>query len=244
MVVDDSSVSRKLATELLQIHNFQVITAKNGVQALAKLEENPDINLILTDYNMPEMDGYVLTRKLRRKRSQTNLVIIGISTQNDQYTAAKFIKHGANDFISKPFYAEEFYCRLNLHIDILENIRQIRESSYRDFLTGLHNRRYFFKHAPTLHAQEKSLAVAMLDIDFFKKVNDTYGHDTGDITLKYVSETLQSALPEAKFISRFGGEEFCVVFQELEPTEAQQCFELVRKTLRPLLSRSLTAHST
>ncbi|MCK4502546.1 MAG: diguanylate cyclase [Desulfuromonadales bacterium] len=231
LVVDDSSVIRRLISKLLQIHHFQVITAENGIQALSMLEQHPDIKLVLTDYNMPEMDGFELTRKLRRKHSQTNLVIIGLSTQGDQYTAAKFIKHGANDFISKPFHAEEFYCRINLNVDTLENIRLIRESSYRDYLTGLHNRRYFFEHAPALHQQEKALCVAMLDIDFFKKVNDQYGHDVGDITLKYISAALQNALPEAKLIARFGGEEFCVVLQGVEPAEAQQCFELARKDI-------------
>ncbi len=234
LVVDDSIVIRRLITKLLKIHHFQVITAKNGKQALTTLEQHPDIKLILTDYNMPEMDGFQLTRMLRRKRNQTSLVIIGISTQGDQYTAAKFIKHGANDFISKPFYAEEFYCRINLNVDTLENIRLISESSYRDYLTGLHNRRYFFKHAPALHKQDDHLCVAMMDIDFFKKVNDQYGHDIGDVTLKYISSTLQTALPEAKLISRFGGEEFCVVFQGVEPQEAQQCFDLVREDIEKI----------
>ncbi len=231
MVVDDSGVTRKMISKLLLIHGFQVITANDGVEALELLEQHPDTKLVLTDYNMPKMDGFELTRKLRRKSNQARLVIIGFSTQGDQYTAAKFIKHGANDFISKPFHAEEFYCRINLNVDTLENIRLIEESSYRDFLTGLHNRRYFFENVPAIYEQDDYLCVAMLDIDFFKKVNDQYGHDIGDVTLKHVSATIQRALPEAKLIARFGGEEFCIVFQGVEPIEAEQCFDLVREDI-------------
>ena len=231
MVVDDSMIARQMISKLLLIHHFQVITAKDGVEALELLEQHPDTKLVLTDYNMPNMDGFELTRKLRRKANQSKLVIIGFSTQGDRYTAAKFIKHGANDFISKPFHAEEFYCRVNLNVDTLENIRLIEESSYRDFLTGLHNRRYFFENVPAIYAQDQHLCVAMLDIDFFKKVNDQYGHDIGDITLKHVSAKIQEVLPEAKLIARFGGEEFCIVYQGLEPIEAQRCFDLVRQEI-------------
>lgn len=231
MVVDDSMIARQMISKLLLIHHFQVITAKDGVEALELLEQHPDTKLVLTDYNMPNMDGFELTRKLRRKANQSKLVIIGFSTQGDRYTAAKFIKHGANDFISKPFHAEEFYCRVNLNVDTLENIRLIEESSYRDFLTGLHNRRYFFENVPVIYAQDQHLCVAMLDIDFFKKVNDQYGHDIGDITLKHVSAKIQEVLPEAKLIARFGGEEFCIVYQGLEPIEAQRCFDLVRQEI-------------
>ena len=231
MVVDDSMVIRKMITRLLKIHRFNVISAENGNKALALLEQHPDTQLILTDYNMPEMDGFNLTRTLRRKHTQTDLAIIGLSAQDDRHITAKFIKHGANDFIAKPFYAEEFYCRINQNIDTLESIRIIRESSYRDFLTGLHNRRFFFEKIATLFSRDTPACVAMVDIDFFKKVNDQYGHDIGDIALKQVASTLIASLPDAQLIARFGGEEFCIFIQELNPDKAYHYFEALRLTI-------------
>ncbi len=210
LVVDDSPMLRKLICRLLTIHRFPTVTANNGVEALQVLEQHPDINLILTDYNMPEMDGFELTRTLRRHNSQENLAIIGLSAQGDRHVSAKFIKHGANDFIAKPFYAEEFYCRVNLNIDNMERVAIIRDSSHRDYLTGLHNRRYFFSRMARIFPKAKQLCVAMVDIDFFKAVNDNYGHDVGDTTLCVVADLLRRHLPEDALIARFGGEEFCL----------------------------------
>ncbi|MBW2185124.1 MAG: diguanylate cyclase [Deltaproteobacteria bacterium] len=228
MVVDDSPVICKLITRLLKIHRFDVITAENGKKALELLDQHPDTQLILTDYNMPEMDGFDLTRTLRRSHTQTNLSIIGLSAQGDRHISSKFIKHGANDFIAKPFYAEEFYCRINQSIDTLERIKIIQESSYRDFLTGLYNRRYFFERATVLFKQHQQICVAMIDIDFFKKVNDTYGHDVGDIALKHVASTLLDSLSQAYLVARFGGEEFCVLMPGLTPQQAEQQLNDVR----------------
>jgi len=228
MVVDDSPVIRKLISRLLHIHRFNVITAENGKDALSLLDAHPDTKLILTDYNMPIMDGYDLTRALRRKHTQTDLSIIGLSAQGDRHISAKFIKHGANDFIAKPFYAEEFYCRINQSIDTLERIKTIQKSSYQDFLTGLYNRRYFFEKAPALFKKQQPLSIAMIDIDFFKKVNDTYGHDVGDITLKRVAEVLKQSLPQAHLIARFGGEEFCVLLLGMERQQAELLFNQAR----------------
>ncbi len=237
LVVDDSPVIRKLITRLLTIHKYPVIVAGNGNEALLQIEQHPDTKLVLSDYNMPDMDGFELTKLLRRKHSHTNLAIIGLSAQGDRHISARFIKHGANDFIAKPFYAEEFYCRLNLNIDTMERISIIRESSYRDFLTGLHNRRYFFEKAERFHANNQQLCVAMIDIDFFKKVNDKYGHDTGDRTLKEVATCLTSTLTETKLIARFGGEEFCVLCTGMEAHEALHYFDQLRQEIEKITIR-------
>lgn len=231
LVVDDSELIRDLICQLLEIHGFPVLTAKNGSEALSILEKHPDIRLILTDYNMPDMDGFQLTRTIRRKSSKNDLVIIGLSAQNNHQISAKFLKYGANDFISKPFFAEEFYCRINQNLDTIDHIQQIKESSYRDFLTGLHNRRYFFEKAPNLTLKAQTMAVAMLDIDFFKKVNDRYGHDAGDIALKHVASILKKQIPESQLASRFGGEEFCVLCCDLDADKVYQQFETVRQTI-------------
>ncbi|MEG3639744.1 response regulator [Magnetococcus sp. PR-3] len=120
LVVDDSKSARYLLSTLLKIHNFQVFQAVDGEQALAVYQEHPDIRLILTDYNMPNLDGFGLIKKLRAKISRRTLAIIGVTASNDPVLSAKFIKFGANDYLKKPFSAEEFYCRIHLNIEMVE----------------------------------------------------------------------------------------------------------------------------
>ncbi|MCD6526215.1 MAG: diguanylate cyclase [Desulfuromonas sp.] len=244
LVVDDSPLVRDLISQLLEIHRFPVLTAENGTQALEILKQNPDIQLIVTDYNMPDMDGFQLTRTIRRKHSKNDVVIIGLSAQDNHQISAKFLKYGANDFISKPFFAEEFYCRINQNLDTIDHIQQIKESSYRDFLTGLHNRRFFFEQAPKLIKSSQQMGVAILDIDLFKKVNDTYGHDAGDVALKHVASLLKEHIPATQLISRFGGEEFCVLCCNLNNNQIFQQFDILRQVIEqtpvPLSSGPLT----
>jgi diguanylate cyclase (GGDEF)-like protein len=212
LVADDSALVRDHLIELLKVQGFQVLGAADGQEALDLLNKDKHIRLLMTDYHMPEMDGFQLIRKVRRKFSQNELAIIGLSAQEDTTLSAKFLKYGANDYIAKPFSRDEFYCRVHQNIDSLEQMRQIKESAERDFLTGLYNRRYFFDHWQRVVKKEKSVALAMLDIDFFKTVNDTYGHDAGDLVLKHFATLLKQKVGKDALITRFGGEEFCLLF--------------------------------
>ncbi len=215
LVVDDSSTMRATFSQLLKAQQYYVLEARDGIHALKVLEESPDIKLVITDYNMPQMNGLELIQTIRAKRSKNRLAIIGISASDDNLLSAKLIKAGANDFLFKPFQVEEFNCRVNNAIEMLENIKLIRDLSYKDPLTKLYNRRYFFENAVSFIKRTtqkgKLYCVAMLDIDFFKKVNDTYGHDGGDIVLKNVSTLLAEHFATDAIVSRFGGEEFCVL---------------------------------
>ncbi|HRH79059.1 MAG TPA: response regulator, partial [Cellvibrionaceae bacterium] len=120
LVVDDSSTSRKFITQLLHLQHYQVLEAIDGVDAIKAVIEHPDIRLLITDYNMPRMDGFELVQNLRVKYEKTDLIIIGLSSENDGALSAKFIKNGANDFLRKPFNHEEFFCRVNHNIELLE----------------------------------------------------------------------------------------------------------------------------
>ena len=236
LVVDDSPLFRKTISDLLQNHNYTVLAAGNGKEALEVINEHPDIKMVITDFNMPEMDGFALTQKIRERYSSDELIIIGISSERDTYMPARFLKYGANDFIVKQsFLTEEFYCRVTQHLDSLERLQAVKEASMKDFLTGLYNRRYFFDFGQKLFASAKrdnlTLACAMIDIDFFKKVNDTYGHKAGDLVLQHVASTLKSRMRGTDIIARLGGEEFCILAVNLKENDAKKVFEELRQAI-------------
>jgi diguanylate cyclase (GGDEF)-like protein len=220
LVVDDSRAYRQYIGGLLEIQHLQVLYAENGREALAVMDQEPGISLVITDYNMPELDGLGLIEALRQQRGRDELAIIGVSDTIHPALPARLLKIGANDFITKPFLVEEFYCRVTQNLDLIEHIRAIRESAVRDYLTGLYNRRYLFEAGEALFAQARrartSLAAVMLDIDHFKRVNDHYGHLAGDRVLKEVANVLAQSLRRADLIGRYGGEEFCILLPEIE----------------------------
>ena len=129
LVVDDSEASRSFISNQLYRHNYQVYESVDGVDALRMLDKHPDIKLILTDQEMPNMDGIGLINRIRQTRSKEELVIIGISGSRNTALTAKFIKNGANDYLHKPFCIEEFNCRLMSNIQYLENIETIRQQT-------------------------------------------------------------------------------------------------------------------
>ncbi|MCP4149731.1 MAG: diguanylate cyclase [bacterium] len=233
LIVDDSSTSRNNLTNLLSSQRYQILEAKNGKAALIHLEKNPDIKLVITDYNMPVMNGFELISRIRQKYSGNQLAIIGISAYGTGLLSAKFLKKGANDFIIKPFVEEEFHSRINQNIEMLEYIEEIKKASNIDYMTGLYNRRYFFQFGEKLFENARranfSMCIAMIDIDFFKKVNDTYGHYSGDMVLKYVGKLLADNLRTADILARFGGEEFCIITTNMERNGAEILFKRLLK---------------
>ena len=211
LVAEDSSTSRLFIKILLKQYRFKVIEAEHGQEALAKLEEDPSIRLLITDYNMPLVNGYELVRMLRYNGRFKDLVIIGLSAEGDNALSAKFIKAGANDFLKKPFYHEEFHCRVVHSLEAQEMLETIRDLANIDPLTKLHNRRYLFEQGELLvRNATKPLSLVMIDIDHFKAVNDTYGHMVGDDLLKAVGLEIAAEFTDI-LTCRFGGEEFCLV---------------------------------
>lgn len=238
LVVDDSRAMREAVAKLLRIQLYQVHEASDGQEALSVLDAHPDIKLIVTDYDMPRVDGFELIRQVRDRYSKNELAIIGMSASGDPLLSARLIKTGANDFVPKPFQVEEFHCRVNHSIEMLENIALIRDLSYKDPLTRLHNRRYFFENAGKFieraAEQGQGYCVAMLDIDFFKKVNDTYGHDAGDEVLKSVAGVTSEVFADDAIVCRFGGEEFCILMAHPPKEDAVARFEALRREVEAL----------
>ncbi len=232
LIVDDSIVLRNLMERLLTTHRYQVLTARHGIEALHLLKDNTDVQLMIVDYNMPQMNGFELVKAVRAEFSKEDLAIIGISAEGGHLLSAKFIKHGANDFLNKPFVAEEFYCRITHNIEMLDHLRFRKESANVDYLTKLYNRMYFFDLGRKIFSScsrgEASMAIAMVDIDHFKRINDTYGHDAGDIVLQYMANLLNNRFRESDIVARFGGEEFCVLLNNPDMRKIDDIFEGVR----------------
>ncbi|MEJ1354671.1 MAG: diguanylate cyclase [Candidatus Sedimenticola sp. (ex Thyasira tokunagai)] len=235
LIVDDSRSFRQYTAELLHAHCYQVLLAKGGVEALEVLKENPDIRLILTDYHMPEMDGLELISEIRRQYGRNELAIIGISDHASPMISAKLLKTGANDFVTKPFMLEEFYCRVSQNIETIEHIRAIQDSAVRDYLTKVYNRRHLFESGSKLYEIAKrehlSLVAAMVDLDFFKQVNDSYGHHIGDVALQRVAASLEESIRASDLLGRYGGEEFCILATNVSVNQIEHFFERIRQKI-------------
>ena len=235
LIVDDSTVARKHLHQLLDIHQFKIYEAKDGLEALEVLESNMDIKLVLTDYSMPRCDGFELTRKIRQTYPTDRLAIIGVSARGNHTMMIKFIKYGANDFFTKPFISDLLFCRIYQNLRLVDSFTTLKEEALIDHLTGLHNRRYLFETGDLLFKSAKRngqfMIVAMIDLDNFKWVNDTLGHDTGDMVLETFAETLKNSIRESDIICRYGGEEFCIVGNNMHPKDAVLLFEDLRDKL-------------
>jgi len=233
LVVDDSKVVRSEIKDFLSRELYKVYTVGNGEEAIGFYRDNPDISLVVTDMNMPLMNGLDLVVELRKMASKNNLSIIGISS--DSQTAVNFLKFGANDFIKKPFSKEEFMCRVNNAVEALENIQQISHMSVTDALTGVHNRRYFFEEFEEYYrsatALSEKFALATFDIDNFKSINDTYGHPIGDDVIKMVANAIKTGSRGNDVVARIGGEEFCLLLKSTDEKHAYKIVEEIRKNI-------------
>jgi diguanylate cyclase (GGDEF)-like protein len=217
---------------MLTVQQYSVIEAGSGAEALSLIEANPDIQIVVSDYNMPDINGYELTRKIRRMVGPDKLRVIGVSSTTDIAVSAGFLKAGANDFISRPFMPEELQCRIANNADTLLQLKQLQELASRDYLTGLFNRRHFFENGPklikTVQARPSS-TVAVLDIDHFKQLNDTHGHDIGDRVLELVARCLKDAVEgTGNLLARLGGEEFVILFPGMAPAAAMRFSDHLR----------------
>lgn len=235
LVVDDSPSARGYAASLLELYGYQAMQACDGASALQALEANPAIRLVVVDQEMPGMDGVELTRRLRNLRTRDKVAVIGISGNADPSLIPRFLKNGANDFLRKPFSREEFFCRISQNIDQLELIGTLQDLATRDFLTGLPNRRSFLEKArQRLEGRmpdDGPLAVAMLDIDHFKHINDSHGHEAGDQALRAMATVLHAHTRPQDLCARFGGEEFCLLLGGLDEAASTLRLEQLRAAI-------------
>lgn len=239
LIVDDSRLIAHVAKTMLTKRGHEVILAQDGGAGVeAAKSEKPDI--ILLDLIMPVMDGYEVCQRLQGDHSTKEIPIIMVTSKAEPADKVKGLEMGALDYVTKPFDESELIARVNIHLRlrelyeaVQEQNRQLQDMANRDGLTGLYNHRYFheqltqdFRRAKRYH---EDLSCVMLDIDFFKKFNDTYGHQTGDLVLKALSRVIRLATRESDLAARYGGEEFALILYRTDGTAACQAAERLRK---------------
>ncbi len=233
LVVDDSKLNRTVLVRDLQKILINTLEASSAQEALDIIENTDEtISLLLTDYDMPEINGIELVSILRKKFPEDVLSIVALSATNDDNILSEFIKTGANDFIAKPYSFTEFNVRINSSLDTLELFAKTKNLANKDFLTGSYNRRYFFESSEAIIAKnvrkDQNIALATLDIDNFKVVNDTYGHDVGDEAIKEIVTVLGKTLRKSDLVARFGGEEYCIILEDITLQNTKKVFEEIR----------------
>ena len=162
---------------------------------------------------MKLIDGISFFKQIRAHYPKDRMLIIGMSTSTDPRLALKFLKAGANDFIHKPFNYEMMLCRINQNLYMLDAVEYVKQLSNVDYLSNVFNRRYFFEQGNQIVRDLKKsdvLTVVMINIDYFKIINDVYGHDVGDEGIKDIATALKQYFSE-DVVARMGGEEFAVM---------------------------------
>lgn len=238
LVVDDSKVCRNTMIGMLETHRYPIIEASSAEEALEHLGENPEIRIMVVEHELPGMNGLELVQMVRYKYSGRPIGIIAISGVNcgrEQLTV-DFIKSGADDFLPKPFDHQEFTCRITNSTLATEAFIQLQEQASKDYLTGMFNRRYFSKEADERLDKYNNVknSMALLDIDFFKKTNDEFGHQAGDIVLKTLSAELLQTFSQL-LSARVGGEEFAILMPGINSSRASALMDGFRRHIEGLL---------
>ena len=231
LVADDSKMSRNYIRELLKTHRYDVIVADDGDTALELLEQHPDIKLLITDYNMPRMNGFELVKNIRREIRKNDLIIIGLSAEGNGKLTAKFIKNGANDFLNKPFSHEEFHCRIMHNIESLEYALKLKHLAFHDYVSDLPNKQKFFLDTETeiikAHKQGAPVSLALISIDHLNSLKNKYGLDAPDATMKSLSSIIPKAFGRFNY-ARLSDSNIAVLLSGLCLEQASKLIESFR----------------
>jgi diguanylate cyclase (GGDEF)-like protein len=219
LVVDDMTTTLLLLHDLLK-DTYEVKIAKSGTKALEILESPNDIDLILLDIEMPDINGYDVCKRIKNNETIKNIPIIFITGRTSQEDEEYGLNLGAIDYITKPFNKAIVKLRIKNYLDLKIKNDMLEKLSMYDGLTNIRNRRFFDetfeKTFNEIKRDKKSLAVLMIDIDFFKPYNDNYGHGQGDETLRKVAKALEKTIKRASdFVARYGGEEFVILLKDI-----------------------------
>jgi two-component system, cell cycle response regulator len=239
LVADDSPIYRKLVEYALSDHHYTALFAKNGRQAMDLFAEHQPA-LVVTDWVMPDITGIELCRHIREQSQTVYTYIIMLTSMSDKEKIVSGLAAGADDYLTKPFDAEELLARVgvgrrvvDLHRQIEAKNRQLEELALTDSLTSLPNRRaleaWAARQLDGAARHGFSFWVVMADLDSFKNVNDTYGHAAGDTVLKKFAEILKINTRKSNFCARIGGEEFLLVLTHAEQENVEIAVGRIRE---------------
>ena len=232
LVVDDIKANREIVGYYLKEEGYDVVSFESGDQIYNYInDKKKDIPiLVVTDVLMPGVDGLTLLKKLNKiSKNIYAIVITGHGGVNDLKEA---FDAGAIDFIRKPINKIELVSRVNNVVRIIRSEEMLKRISGLDFLTGIHNRRYFFevaeKEISRSSRYKNPLSFVIADIDNFKEINDTYGHQAGDEVLKLLCRVLEGTLRKNDIFCRFGGDEFMLLLIQTSISGAKEVAERIR----------------
>ncbi|HEX2093614.1 MAG TPA: diguanylate cyclase, partial [Longimicrobiaceae bacterium] len=248
LVVDDVPDNVEILEARLASRGYDVVTASSGTQALERVKEEPP-HLILLDVMMPEMDGHEVARHIKDDDALPFIPIILVTALSEADDVVQGLESGADDYITKPYQFPELEARMRamLRIKRLQDEldqknrelevanKRLRKLSITDGLTELFNHRHVHQllrdEFERSRRTEEPLGVAMIDLDRFKAVNDTYGHPTGDVILYETARILRDTAREIDMVGRYGGEEFIVILPNTGEEEAASFAERVRQAV-------------
>ena len=242
LIAEDNPVARKLLEKTLVKAGHEVVSVENGRKAL-ELFNKKFFPIILTDWMMPEMDGLKLCRAIRESTSEGYVFIVLLTAKDSKDDIISGLEAGADDYLTKPINHAELIARLNTGRRILELERSLKDAyeeirllSITDPLTGCYNRGYMTNKLPQEITRARrynhSLSLIFSDIDHFKKTNDTYGHQVGDLVLKEFVQCIQGSIRmEIDWLTRYGGEEFLIVLPETDIEGACSAAERLRSVI-------------
>ena len=234
LIVDDSAEVLDKTKALLTKVGYDVVCMSSGEDALEYIGENR-VDLVLLDVNMPSMNGFDVCLKIRQRHALDDLPVIFLTSREDSDSVAKGFQAGASDFISKSAVSAILLARVNVHIRLSRSLRNLRDISLTDDMTGCYNRRHgmyslreWFSRAKRYGTQ---FAIVYFDLNGLKTINDNYGHQAGDLLLRSVSSSVKNVLRETDLLFRMGGDEFLVICPETDKRGAFVCAERMQRVV-------------
>jgi two-component system cell cycle response regulator len=234
LIVEDSPFIRRIVRNILSRHGLKIHEVASGEEALEVVkDENFKIDIVITDYIMPGMSGEELCRTLRSLEPLEQVPIFFISSVEDKEIILGFFKVGANDYLPKPFTEEEFRARVLTHLRNRKYVKELESLNAKlqyiaehDALTGVYNRGYLQKKLEPCFAHSsykgEDLCCILLDLDFFKRVNDTFGHAFGDMVLSRFAGILRKNRRSTDIVARYGGEEFILLLPDTSLADSSE----------------------
>ena len=223
LVVDDDQAMLRIVSAILQGAGYEVAVANDGEQAMECIEASPP-DFLITDWKMPRVDGIQLCRWVRQIELPRYVYTILITGRTEIHHMVEAISAGADDFLTKPIRPGELLCRMQAGTRILDRERRLAWLTRHDPLTGILARRSFFAEFDGQWASSvkggRPLACVMMDVDFFKRVNDEHGHLAGDEALKAVARLFSDSSGKRCRACRYGGEEFAAYLTDTTEEDA------------------------